>query len=160
MNSPIIWGRNPFDKFDLLWKNFFNSGMFEPFNTLDVKLTHPVDIYETVEGLTIDMAVVGQTSDDIKVEVDDDILKVSYDRRDDKPEPDTMEPYFHWVHRGISRRSVNLGWKISDRYDMNRLAANAENGLLTIKIPLREEEKPKPKRVIPIGKNCFGGCKG
>ena len=121
--------------FDILIKDFFNQDTeFRPAH--QTKINHPVDIYEANDGLNIDIACVGLTKKDIELTVEGDILKVEYNR--DKSKNDET-----YVHRNIAKRSFNLGWRISRRFDLNKLNAKLENGLLHLFAPLTEDNKPK-----------------
>ena len=121
--------------FDILIKDFFNTDTeFRPAH--QTKINHPVDIYEANDGLNIDIACVGLTKKDIEITVEGDILKVEYNK--DKSKNDET-----YVHRNIAKRSFNLGWRISRRFDLNKLNAKLENGLLHLFAPLTEDNKPK-----------------
>ena len=120
---------------DSLIKDFFNSETeFRPAD--QTKINHPVDIYEANDGLNIDIACVGLTKKDIEITVEGDILKVEYNR--DKSKKDES-----YVHRNIAKRSFNLGWRISRRFDLSKLNAKLELGLLQLSAPLTEDNKPK-----------------
>ena len=132
MGNLTPFGLSPFD---ILIKDFFNSDTeFRPAH--QTKINHPVDIYEADDGLNIDIACVGLTKKDIEITVEGDILKVEYNR--DKSKNDET-----YVHRNIAKRSFNLGWRISRRFDLNKLNAKLENGLLHLFAPLTEDNKPK-----------------
>jgi HSP20 family molecular chaperone IbpA len=132
MGNLTPFGLSPFD---ILIKDFFNSDTeFRPAH--QTKINHPVDIYEANDGLNIDIACVGLTKKDIEITVEGDILKVEYNR--DKSKNDET-----YVHRNIAKRSFNLGWRISRRFDLNKLDAKLENGLLHLFAPLTEDNKPK-----------------
>ena len=121
--------------FDILIKDFFNTDTeFRPAH--QTKINHPVDIYEANDGLNIDIACVGLTKKDIEITVEGDILKVEYNR--DKSKKDES-----YVHRNIAKRSFNLGWRISRRFDLSKLSAKLELGLLQLSAPLTEDNKPK-----------------
>ena len=132
MGNLTPFGLSPFD---ILIKDFFNTDTeFRP--AQQTKINHPVDIYEANDGLNIDIACVGLTKKDIEITVEGDILKVEYNRDKSK----TDETY---VHRNIAKRSFNLGWRISRRFDLNKLNAKLELGLLQLSAPLTEDNKPK-----------------
>ena len=132
MGNLTPFGLSPFD---ILIKDFFNSDTeFRPAH--QTKINHPVDIYEANDGLNIDIACVGLTKKDIEITVEGDILKVEYNKDKSK----TDESY---VHRNIAKRSFNLGWRISRRFDLSKLNAKLELGLLQLSAPLTEDNKPK-----------------
>ena len=132
MGNLTPFGLSPFD---ILIKDFFNTDTeFRPAH--QTKINHPVDIYEANDGLNIDIACVGLTKKDIEITVEGDILKVEYNR--DKSKKDES-----YVHRNIAKRSFNLGWRISWRFDLSKLSAKLELGLLQLSAPLTEDNKPK-----------------
>lgn len=125
------------DPFDVLFKNFFNNdSFFAP--ALDTKISHPVDIYETQDGLHFEIACTGLSKEDVKINIEGDILRVTYEKDGDN-EIDVT----NYIHKGIARRSFNLGYKVSSRFDLQNADAQMNNGLLTISIPFAEQAKPK-----------------
>jgi HSP20 family protein len=130
-----------FNEWDILFHNFFfpSSGFGSAATT---KQPHPLNIYYDETGLHFEVACTGLTKDDVKIDIEDDILKISYDKPEDEKElhPGT-------IHRGLSRKSFNLGYKISSKYDLGKADGKLENGLLTIFIPITEKAKPKTLKI-------------
>jgi HSP20 family protein len=125
------------DPFDVLFKNFFNNdSFFAP--ALETKISHPVDIYETKEGLHFEIACTGLSKEDVNINIEGDILRITYEK-DGENEIDVT----NYIHKGIARRSFNLGYKISSRFDLQNGDAQMDNGLLLISIPFAEQAKPK-----------------
>ncbi len=122
--------------FDILVKNFFQSE--EQFQTPNNKIiNHPVDIYEDDNGIYFDIACTGLNKKQVNVNVENDILKVSY-----KKESTTLvDKHIHFS--GIAKRSFDLGWKIARRFDLSKIEASMKDGLLKLFIPLTPESKPK-----------------
>ena len=132
MTQLTHFGTSPFD---ILFRDFFKSEEeFAPFN--QIRVNHPVDIYEANEGLNIDIACVGLTKKDIDLTIEGDILRVEYK----KDEGSNTNEY---IQRNIAKRAFNFGWRISRRFDLGQLEAKLENGLLHLFAPLAEESKPK-----------------
>ena len=127
---------------DLLFKNFFDqASAFE--SSIDRKINHPVDIIYTEDALLFEIAAVGLEKKDIELQVEDgNCLKVSYTKpkiESNNSDIDAGE----YIHRGIAKRSFDLGWKISPKFDLTKIKASMENGLLKIEIPVTPESKPK-----------------
>jgi len=132
MGNLTPFGTSPFD---ILFRDFFKSdGDFTPFN--QIKVNHPVDIFEANEGLNIDIACVGLTKKDIDLTIEGDILRVEYKK-------DSGSNENEYIQRNIAKRAFNFGWRISRRFDLSQLNAKLENGLLHLSAPLAEEAKPK-----------------
>ena len=127
---------------DLLFRNFFETDTaFRSF--VDTKPNYPVDIRQSSEALRIDIAVVGLDKDDIKIEtLDGNTLRVSYEKPSIEAN-DSNEEAYDYIHRGIARRGFNMGWKIAAKYNLRNIKASMDKGLLSVEIPIHEEEKPK-----------------
>ena len=126
-----------FSPFDILVKNFFQKE--EEFTTPSNRIiNHPLDIFEDENGLYFDIACTGLTKKQVNINVEGDILKVSYDKK----KTDNNEG-IHFYHSGIAKRSFNLGWKIARRFELAKIEATMTAGLLKLFIPLTPESKPK-----------------
>ena len=131
---------NAFTEADLLFKNVFDSSStFD--SVLNTKLNYPVDISETDKGLSFEIAVVGLDKKDLTIKTEANTLRISYV----KPEPKGEQPKY--IHRGISRRSFDFSFKISARYDVSKVKANMDKGLLTIEVPFSAEAEPKEVKI-------------
>ena len=126
--------------FDLLFKDFFKSELnFQP--AVEAKIPHPVDVFETKYGLHFEVACTGLSKEDVSLDIEGDILKISYNKEAKEYEDRT------YIHKGVAKRSFNLGYKIASKFDLSRAEAMMENGLLGIKIPYAEEAKPKSIKI-------------
>lgn len=134
---------NPQSHFDVLFRNVFDS--HSDFNILpDVKIPHPVDIYEHSEGLVLEIACTGLAKEEVDIDVELDVLRVSYD----KPKPKEGEEEARiYQCRGVARRSFNLAYKIASKYALAKSEAVMENGLLIVTIPFADEAKPKKLQI-------------
>jgi len=137
--STLFFERNT-SPFDLLFRDFFKSELdFQPAE--NAKITHPVDIFETKHGLHFEVACTGLSKEDIELNIEGDILKISYNRE----VKEQVERSY--IHKGIAKRSFNLGYKIASKFDLSKAEAIMENGLLAIRIPFAEEAKPKVLKI-------------
>ena len=130
--------------FDVLFKNFFESA--SPFTpAVEAKFPHPVDIYENKEGLYFEIACTGLSKDQIDLAVEGDIIKIGYNKTEDDKCCEVND--CNYIHKGIARRSFNLGYKVATKYDLTQAEAEMENGLLKIYVPFAKESKPKTLRI-------------
>ena len=127
-----------FSPLDILVKNFFQQEQEEFQTPTNRILNHPVDIYEDKTGLFFDIACTGLTKKQVKVDIEGDILRVSYTKKDKDEDLDR-----HVYHSGIAKRSFNLGYKIARRFDLSKIEGSMKDGLLKLFIPLTPESKPK-----------------
>ena len=121
--------------FDILVRNFFDTEA--PFNPLtSVKLKHPVDVYENKDGLHLEVACTGSAKEDVSLDIEGDVLRVSYDKeaRYTSGEKEQHEDrVYHYS--GIAKRAFNFGYKVVTRFDLSKANAKMENGLLNITVP-------------------------
>lgn len=126
--------------FDILFRNHFNAdSTFQPAS--NTKQSHPLNIFFDDKGLHFEVACTGLTKKDVILDIEGDILKISYK----KPEDES----FHegTIHRGLSKKSFDLRYKIAPKFDLSKPDATLENGLLEIFIPLAEEAKSKSIKI-------------
>jgi len=130
--------------FDLLFRDFFKSELdFQP--AIEAKISHPVDIYENKNGLHFEIACTGLTKNDIEINIEGDIFKISYNKPKDEAccEVDDCK----YIHRGIAKRSFNLGYKVASKFNLSESSAEMKDGLLRISVPFAEESKPKALKI-------------
>lgn len=125
------------DNFDLLWKDLFETAPH--FSAITQKISHPVDIFETEDGIRFEVAAVGLDKSDISIIVDGDQLRITYE----KPNKPEESP----IYRGIKRSSFNLTWKISTKFDLSKLEASLDKGLLIISVPTAEGKAVKQIKI-------------
>ena len=141
--STLIFERHV-SPFDLLFRDFFKSELdFQP--AAEAKISHPVDIFENKHGLHFDVACTGLSKEDIEINIEGAVLRISYNKPKDEACCETNE--CSYIHKGIAKRSFNLGYKIASKFDLSKAEAMMENGLLAIRIPFAEEAKPKTLKI-------------
>lgn len=104
-----------------------------------------VNIRETDKDFVLELVVPGKNKDDFKIEVDNKVLTVSSEHKEEKKEESdkyTRREFSHFAFQ----RSFNLPDSINEQ-DIN---AAYENGILKLTLPKREEALPKPRKVIEI----------
>jgi HSP20 family protein len=104
-----------------------------------------VDVWESEAELVLSFDLPGIPEDKISVELDNDVLTVSGERaRTEKQEGDR---FYRYERRfGAFSRSVTLPAGVSE--DM--IKASYDAGVLEIRVPKPEEQKPKR---IPVGRS-------
>jgi len=116
------------DQFDLLWRDLFESN--SNFANITHRVTHPVDIFETDNGIQFEIAAVGLDKKDIEILVEGDQLRIKYEKNQDEDRTP--------VYRGIKRSAFDISWKISTKFDLSKLEASLDKGLLVLNIPVAE----------------------
>ena len=145
MTKIAHWGIDPFD---IVWKNFFDSN--STFNTFENKINYPVDILETENGLRFELAVVGLSESDLDIQVDGETLRITYE----KPETEEIKNY---LQKGIAKRSFDLAWKVASKFELSKLQASLDKGLLTLDIPYAAEKAPRKIEIKSNNKKLIKG---
>ena len=95
------------------------------------------DIHETEDALNVVMEMPGVAKDAVDVELDKNVLSIEgrivFDQYDD------LEPLYTEYNVGHFRRS----FKLSNDVDQANIAANLEDGVLTLRLPKAAEQKPR-----------------
>jgi len=103
----------------------------------------PVDIYQNAEKeVVIKAELPDMTREDIDVTVDHGTLTIKGEK---KVSSDVKEEGVHRIERryGTFSRSFSLPQTV----DTTKVAADYRNGVLTVRLPLREEAKPRQVKV-------------
>ena len=100
------------------------------------------DIYETDDALTVVMEIPGVEKKDVEVNVENDVLRV--EGRVDFTKYEGLEPLYTEYNVGHFARSFTL----SNRIDQQQIAAQLEDGVLTLTLKKAKEAIP---RKIAIG---------
>lgn len=130
----------PFNSMDVFLKNYFDTKV-DYTSVSDSKINYPLDIIQSDSGLLIQIACVGADLEDISITTALDTLRIKYD----KPK---LDDGYNYVFKSIAQRSFDLGYKVSAKYDLNRIEAKLSKGLLSISIPYEENQQPKSINII------------
>lgn len=144
--STLFFERSPFD---ILVRNFLQSeNNYRPVEQ-NLKLSHPLDIYQTTDGLTFEIACTGIDKGDLEVLIEGQTLRVNYDKKAQTVEQEEEEETskLEYLYRGIAKRSFNLGWKIDAKFDLVKAESSFNNGLLTIFIPFTKGKGIKTLKI-------------
>ncbi len=104
-----------------------------------------VNIRENETHFFLDIAIPGKKKEDIKVEIEKNILTISSDQVKEEV-----------LNERFNRREFNYGsftraFTLPKTISEDNIQATYEQGVLTLTLPKREETLPKPKRQIQIG---------
>jgi HSP20 family protein len=100
--------------------------------------TPAVDIYETDGTLVLKAELPDMRREDIDVSVENNTLTIRGERKLDQ---EINQESFHRVERAYG--SFVRSFSLPNTVDSGRIAAEYKNGVLTVKLPTREEAKPR-----------------
>jgi HSP20 family protein len=103
----------------------------------------PVDIYETGNHeLVLRAELPDVPREDIALRVENNTLTISGER---KMDTEIKEQQYHRIERAYG--TFSRAFTLPPTVDTGAIAAEYKNGVLTVRLPLREEAKPKQIQV-------------
>jgi len=123
------------------WMDWNNSNFSNTNTTLPA-----VNIKEDKDQYEIEVAAPGMKKDDFKINLDNNQLSISSEKKSEvKDENDK------YTRKEFSYQSFSRTFTIPDGVvNGEKIEAKYLDGVLSIKLPKREEVKPKPARAIEI----------
>jgi HSP20 family protein len=123
------------------WMGQFTGGL-TPGNGQSSTWLPSVDVWETENELVLSFDLPGIAEDDIAVELEDNVLTVSGERQ--RTSEHSSERFYRFERRyGTFSRSVTLPPGVKE----DAIDANYKDGVLEIRVPKPEEQKPKRIKV-------------
>ena len=101
----------------------------------------PVDVRESQNELTLSLEVPGVSPDQIELTIDNGILTVKGEKREERKEGD--EGQYHMLERTYG--SFTRSFQLPKSLDESKIEAKHEHGILTIRIP--KAALPQPKKI-------------
>lgn len=99
----------------------------------------PVDIYENEKKeLVLKAELPDVRKEDVSVTVENSTLTLSGERKFDS---EVKKEHYHRIERAYG--SFSRSFSLPATVDSTRIAAEFKNGVLTIRLPFREEAKPR-----------------
>lgn len=127
--------------------DFFNRDLSAVFtDNFNVGITLPkVNIKESADAFTVEMAAPGLKKSDFHITLDDQLLSISTET---KEESEVKEENYTRREFGYSsfKRSFTLPESVNDE----KINASYKEGILTVLLPKKEESKQKPTKNIKI----------
>jgi len=137
--SQTPWFDRYFDNNMLDWSN----RNFSQTNT-----TLPsINIKENDDLFLIDVAAPGLEKNDFKIEVHNDLLTISSEKREETENKNDKE---HFTKREFSYQSFCRSFTLPSTADGDKISATYDKGILSVSIPKKEEAKPRAAHTIEI----------
>lgn len=139
MSDLMLWRDDLFTRLDSLFSNFTTDKFFDKalLPTLKKSGYPRVNVSQDDNNTVIEATVPGLTKENVSVEWSDNILtikNVNKNEREDK----SRDYYIREIHQSSFSRSFDVP---SETFNVSKIEANVENGLLKVVIPFAE---PKP----------------
>lgn len=117
-----------------------------PQRTSNQSTVPAVNIRESDEGYSLEVAAPGYDKSEFSVVVENEVLTISVEREQNAEQTEHQHTRKEFCYQSFTRK-FNVP---KDLVDSDRVEASYSHGILTVTIPKREEMKPKPARTIEI----------
>ncbi len=126
------------DEIDRLFEDFFPVKSSERRDYLSEVWAPAIDIYETKDDVVVKAELPGMSKEDIKINIVDNSLIIEGEKKQEK---EVKEENYYRVERryGAFRRVVEIPVPVKTE----NVEATYKDGVLEIKLPKKEEAKPK-----------------
>ncbi len=131
------------------------------FNAFDELLTRPfgdllfneggqtfrpaVNVLDNSDHFAIELAALGMKKSDFNLHVEKDMLSISAEVESEKEE---NKP--NYTRKEFSFSSFTRSFSLPETVDTEKISASYENGILSVRLPKREEAQVKAARSIEI----------
>ncbi len=122
---------------DSFFNDFFSFPKEENFG-----FDNQYDIVDKDNIYNIVANVPGFSKDDIKIEVEDNILSISA-KVEEKQEEKKEDENIKYIFKGRTSNSFKKIFKLDNSIDVENITAEVKNGVLKLEIPKKAKEEPK-----------------
>jgi HSP20 family protein len=102
----------------------------------------PVNVKETEKYYEIEVAVPGMKKDDFNIDVDNGILTISAEKKDEKEKVQD-----NYTRREFSYSAFNRSFSLPQNADEDNIIAKYEDGVLKLSLNKLKEEKSQKKTI-------------
>ena len=99
-----------------------------------------VNVKETPEAYYLELLAPGRTKEDIKINIEKNLLTISYEKKNEQND----EKY---ITREFNLQSFKRSFTLDDKVNSENIKAKYENGLLTLALPKKAEAKVVAKEI-------------
>jgi HSP20 family protein len=124
-------------------RRFFDDNFWETDTPLTVG-TVPVNVRETNRHYEMDVIAPGCRKEDFSINVNDNILTVSFNHKEEKNEQDEKAG---WVRNEYAQKSFSRSFTLDDTVDANNIAASYKDGILRLVLPKNEKAQKLSKHI-------------
>lgn len=127
-----------------IFTDFFDDFFGRDFLTSSTKLAPAVDVLEEKDKYVVKADLPGLKQDDIKIELSDNVLSISGERKHERNEEDKNKKYYYYER---SYGAFERKFVLPNDADTEKIKAKYENGVLSIEVQKKESKKPKEIKV-------------
>jgi len=148
----VKFSSKPFEgTFNNLVDDLFTElpGFFKnEFNNYDRKGSVPVNVKETVNGYQLEVVAPGFEKSDFKVQVDQNLLTISAEKKNDPDNNREKEDKQQQIRREYNYRSFKRSFTLDEKTDATNIGASYVYGVLTLNLPKKEVVKASATEIV------------
>lgn len=146
LNHRQEWVENSFN-LPMMFDDFFTRDLFGPSFANTGVSTPAVNIIETGEDFRLEMVAPGMKKENFNLELQDDVLTISYDHDDNR---EGAGRDWKYRTREYNYHSFTRSFSLPETVETEKIQAKYEDGILNVVIPKRDDAKRKPARQINV----------
>ena len=104
--------------------------------------TTPVNIYENIDGFTVELSASGCSKENFKINAEREILTISYEKKQDE---NTSE--IKTLRKEFGSKNFKQSFSLENNVNVDGIKAKYENGILSVYLPKKETLKSQPKEI-------------
>lgn len=101
------------------------------------------NIHETSDAYHLELNVPGRVKEDFKIHVEEGLLTISFDSKDEAPAQDGYKT----IRREFEYKSFKRSFSLDEKVAVEGIQAKYENGVLKLLLPKKEESKPSSRQI-------------
>ena len=141
----LVKVNNQFSKtFDGMMKELFNEFPAAVNKTVREDVLHfpPVNIIEKAAGYQLEVAAPGFVKADFNVKLESNILTISTEKKET-----VNEATDKLIRKEFSYKAFKRSFTIDEKIDGENITAKYENGILTLELPKKDDQKATAKEI-------------
>jgi len=139
----VKWNNEP--AFPVFFNRFFNDDFDSYFTSRDCGCLPATNVVENDKSFEIEFAIPGMSKEDIKINVENNVLTVSSEKETEKEEKEK-----NFTRKEFAYGSFSRSFTLPKTVDVEQINANYDNGILKIGLPKKEEAKTKLIKEIKV----------
>lgn len=126
-----------------LIEDVFQNGVNIFHDDVPVRSNVPVNIKETDKSYELHVVAPGLHKEDIKINVDRDILTISFEQKEEA----TEKAEGKWLRNEYHFRSFKRSFTLNEKVDAANINAKYNDGILNVSLPKKENAEPTAHQI-------------
>lgn len=128
--------------------DLLQGGIHKVWNEADNLINNghvPVNIREMEKSYELSVIAPGLTKEAFKINIDKNILSISYQQPEEKATPETEGK---WLRKEFRQRSFKRSFTLNEKTDAAGISAKYADGILALTLPKKEQAAEKVQEIV------------